>query len=211
MLARQDVLDAVDHVCSSHAVDGRRIYVCGVSGGGHMALIMAAEAPERWTAVSVWCPITDLAAFHRECLAMHSKAYRHIEKVAGGPPGSSPRVDAEIVYRSPVHHLASARELPIDINHGIDDGQPRGVGIQHSVWAFNAIASARGEEVFPETVLEALLKGRAATTPSESDAAYERPIYHRQAAGPSRITIFDGGHEDLPVSACTWLAEHAGA
>jgi acetyl esterase/lipase len=207
--ARQDVLDAVDHVCSAHAVDSRRIYVSGVSGGGHMALIMAAEAPQRWAAVSAWCPITDLAAFHRECLAMHSKAYRHVEKVAGGPPGSSSRADAEIMYRSPIHHLGTALPLPIDINHGIDDGQPRGVGIQHSVWAFNALAKALGEKGASEEALSALLRGRGAATPIESDPAYGRSIFFRRVAGPSRITIFDGGHEDLPASACAWLAEHA--
>ncbi|MCC6489842.1 MAG: prolyl oligopeptidase family serine peptidase [Candidatus Hydrogenedentes bacterium] len=210
-LARQDVLDAVNHICLTHAVDERRIYVCGVSGGGHMALIMAAEAPERWAAVSAWCPITDLAEFHRECIALHAKTYRHVEKVAGGPPGSSPRVDAEIAYRSPVHHLAKAQNLPVDINHGIDDGQPKGVGIQHSVWAFNALADALDVAPLPSDVLENLVKGRVAVTASQSDPAYERPIFYRQTAGPSRITIFDGGHEDLPASACAWLEQHARA
>jgi len=39
----QDVLDAVDHVTEKEdgRIDGRRIYVAGILGGGHMALLMA--------------------------------------------------------------------------------------------------------------------------------------------------------------------------
>lgn len=209
--ARQDVLDAVDFVCSSRAVDPGRIYLGGVSGGGHMALIMAAEAPERWAAVSSWCPITDLATFHRECVAMDAKAYRHVEKVAGGAPGSSPKVDAELRYRSPVFHLAKARLTPIEISHGIQDGQPRGIGIQHSVWAFNALAEAQNTASVSGEELEMLLSWQSRPLPGEEDKTYGRVVHFRRHAGRSRLTIFDGGHEDLPHAACAWLEQHARA
>jgi poly(3-hydroxybutyrate) depolymerase len=213
-LARQDVLDAVDWVHANYAVEPRRIYLGGCSGGGHIALIMAAEAPGRWAAVSAWCPITDLAAFHAECLAMDAKAYRHVEKVAGGAPGSSAEVDRELRYRSPVYHMAKAAKIPLDIAHGIHDGQPRGIGVQHSVWAFNALAEALGEPVVSETELELILARQISelsdrTDPTDrSDPTYERAIYYRRTAGQSRLTIFDGGHEDLPSAACAWLETH---
>ena len=213
--ARQDVLDAVDHVCAMHPVDPTRIYLGGCSGGGHMALIMAAEAPERWAAVSAWCSITDLAAFHAECLAMDAKAYRHVEKVAGGAPGSSLEIDRELRYRSPVFHMAKAAGVPIDIAHGIHDGQPRGIGIQHSVWAFNALAEALGGRAVSDEELQLLLARDLPGLPDRtdpadrSDSTWGRAIFFRRTAGPSRLTIFDGGHEDLPPAACTWLETHA--
>jgi predicted peptidase len=208
------VLDAVDWVHANHAVEPRRIYLGGCSGGGHMALIMATETPERWAAVSAWCAITDLVAFHAECLAMDAKAYRHVEKVAGGAPGSSAAVDRELHYRSPVFHMAKAADIPVDIAHGIHDGQPRGIGVQHSIWAFNALAEAMGEPAVSGTELELILARQISelsdrTDPTDrSDPTYDRAIYYRQTAGRSRLTIFDGGHEDLPTAACAWLETH---
>jgi len=206
-VARQDVLDAVAYVAQRCAVDDRRVYAGGVSGGGHMALVMAAEAPDVWAGVSAWCPVTDLAAFYHECYAQGAKAYRHIEKVCGGAPGASPKVDEELRYRSPLFHMTAAKDVPLDINHGVRDGQPRGIGVQHSVWAFNAIAEAHGETPVSNDLLDALRRPGVQPDAAGHDATYGRAIYLRRAAGPSRLTIFEGGHEDLPAAACVWLEQ----
>ncbi len=205
----------MDWACANHDVDENRIYVGGCSGGGHMALVMAGEAPDRWAAVSAWCSITDLAAFHAECKAMDAKAYRHVEKVAGGAPGSSSEVDSELHYRSPVFHMDKASGIPVDIAHGINDGQPRGIGVQHSVWAFNALAEALGAPRISDAELELILERKTRdltdlTDPTDrSDPSFDRAVYFRRNAGASRLTIFDGGHEDLPHVACAWFDRHA--
>ena len=206
-LARRDVIDAVDYVKQQHAVDQSRIYAGGVSGGAHMALVMAAEAPELWAGVSAWCAVTDLAKFYDECVAQHSKAYRHIIKVCGGAPGASPKVDEELRFRSPLFHLAKAKDVPLDINHGIRDGQPRGIGIQHSIWAYNVIAEARGDAVVPDAQIESLCRLENLSPDAAQDETYGRTVYLRRTSGPSRLTLFEGGHEDLPAAACVWL-EH---
>lgn len=46
--ARQDILDAIDHACTLWQVDRERIYLAGVSGGGHMSLLMAGHHPDRF-------------------------------------------------------------------------------------------------------------------------------------------------------------------
>lgn len=206
-LARQDVIDAVDFVRARCGVDERRIYVAGVSGGAHMALIMAADAPDLWAAVTAWCPVTDLAAFYRECVAQNAKVYRHIAKCCGGAPGSSPQVDRELRYRSPVHHMVKAKNVAIDINHGIRDGRPRGIGVQHSVWAFNALAAVLDGRGVDDSEL-ADLQNVDPPPVGGTDPVYGRAIYLRRTAGPSRLTIFDGGHEDLPAAGCAWLDAH---
>jgi dienelactone hydrolase len=206
--ARQDVLDAVNWVSANHAVDTRRVYAGGVSGGGHMTLAMAAEAPDRWAAVSAWCPISDLAAFYDECIKTDARAHRHIVRIAGGAPGSSPSVDVELRYRSPRYHLARAKDLPIDINHGIDDGCPKGIGVQHSLWAFNTLAYAHGVAGINDAELK-LLRDRKVVDSLGLDSDYGRALFLRRQAGPARVTIFEGGHEDLPRAACGWLAGHA--
>ena len=204
-LARQDVLDAITFAKERCAVDAEHLYAGGVSGGAHMALVMAAEAPEVWAGVSAWCAVTDLAAFYHECYAQGAKAYRHIVKVCGGVPGASPKVDEELRYRSPLFHMAKAKSVPLDINHGIRDGQPRGIGIQHSIWAFNAIAAALGEATVSAEQLDALCRATDLVPNPIQDDTYARTIYLRRNVGPSRLTIFEGGHEDLPAAACAWL------
>lgn len=41
-----------------------------------------------------------------------------------------------------------------------------------------------------------------------TDRAFGRVIFLRRFAGPSRITVFEGGHEWLPSAALAWLALH---
>ena len=206
--ARQDVLDAVAYMCGHYAVDRTRVYLAGESGGGHMAMVMAAHAPRVWAAVSAWCGISDLAAWHRESLAANRKYYKDIEAVVGGAPGSSAEVDAQLRYRSPVHHLANAKDLPLDISTGIHDGHTGSVPVHHTIDAFNVIAAARGEATVSEEEIRLLAEEKPLATSEEQDVAYGRAIHLRRYAGQSRVTVFEGGHEGLPGAACGWLAQH---
>lgn len=206
--ARRDILDTVDEVARRHAVDLNRIYIAGGSGGGHMTLVMAAHAPERWAGASAWGPITDVAAWHAETKAAGAKYYRDIEASCGGAPGVSRKQDVQYRYRSPVFQLAAAKELPIDISAGIHDGRTGGaVPIHHTIDAFNAIALARGDTPVSAEDAAKLSDGGSLDTPQEQDAAYGRTIHLRQRAGQSRVTIFEGGHEFMASAACDWLAQ----
>lgn len=210
--ARQDILDAVDHVCAAYAVDTRRVYLAGSSGGGHMTLVMAAHAPRRWTAVSSWCPITDLAAWHAESAASpvagRRKYAADIEAVVGGPPGSSRKVDRELRFRSPLFHLGRTRGLPIDVATGIHDGYTGSVPIHHTIKAFNAIARVYQAPAVTGRELATLSARQPLDTQEEQDPDFGREIYLRRYAGPSRVTLFEGGHEGIPGAACAWLARH---
>ncbi|MFO1440183.1 MAG: prolyl oligopeptidase family serine peptidase [Verrucomicrobiaceae bacterium] len=64
--AVQDVVEAVAWAKAQTEVDESRIYLIGVSGGGHMAMLMAGRHPELWAGVSAWCGIVDIAQWHRE-------------------------------------------------------------------------------------------------------------------------------------------------
>lgn len=209
MLARQDVLDAVDYVVEQYDVDTSRIYLAGVSGGGHMAMVIAAHAPERWAAVSAWAGISDLAAWHAETKAANRKYWRDIEAAVGGAPGDSPEVDAALRLRSPVRHLANAKDLPVEIATGIHDGHTGSVPIHHSINAFNAIARALDEPPVDAATIDRLSQKDYAGLPEFIDESYGRGIHLRQTAGASRVTIFEGGHEGIPEAAATWLAQHA--
>jgi dipeptidyl aminopeptidase/acylaminoacyl peptidase len=113
-LARQDVIDAVNWTIDKYAVDRDSIFLFGGSGGGHMALMMAAYAPQLWRAVSSWCPITDLADWHAE-----NKGYGpHIEACCGGTPDDKME---EYKDRSPSQYLDSLMPANLSIHHGRAD------------------------------------------------------------------------------------------
>jgi pimeloyl-ACP methyl ester carboxylesterase len=209
--ARQDILDAVEFVLKNYAVDETKIYLAGASGGGHMALVMAAHAPERWSAVTAWCPITDLAAWHAECTAAGLKYAADIEACCGGPPGVSPEVDKEYQFRSPIHGLAAAVNVPIDISTGIHDGHQGSVPIHHALDAFNVLARAAGEAAIDAATLEKLAQQEPPLVAGAfEDAAYGRAIHFRRTAGSARLTVFEGGHEALPGTASVWLTRVGG-
>ena len=208
-LARQDILDAVDCVLARHPVDENRVYLAGSSGGGHMAMVMAAHAPGRWAAVSAWCGISDLAAWHRETKAAGRKYWKDIEGAVGGAPGASAETDRALRYRSPVFHLQAARGLPVDFNAGVHDGHTGSVPIHHTIDAFNVVARARGDAPVPAEEIDRLSARKGLDKDAEPDPVYGRVIHYRRAAGPSRLTIFEGGHECIADAACAWLAGHA--
>ena len=216
-LAVQDVLDAVAYARQHARIDERRLYVLGGSGGGHMALVMAHRAPDLWAAVSAWVPVTDLAAWHAFCRE-HGYVYAdRIEKCLGGPPGDAVR-DVEYRERSPLFWLSAAATIPIDIQTGIHDGHDgRAIPIDHSLRAFNVLATANGHA---DAVIasdhaafltrEARVPERLAGEPVAEPGREHRVVFRRQA-GPVRLTLFDGGHVIDPPSALEWLAGHAKA
>lgn len=214
-LARRDVLDAVDYVKANYRVDGKRIYLAGVSGGGHMAMLMAGRHADRFSAVSAWVGISDLADWHR----FHTKGGKKgryaemIEASCGGPPGASKTVDAEYRARSPIHFLHRAVELPLDLNAGVRDGKDGSVPIHHTLRAFNTVAKAGRHGVVAESEMNHLWTHGSLARPRPSDEVvdetYDRKILLRRRAGPCRVTIFDGGHEARTKAAVAWLEKQS--
>ncbi|MES2736478.1 MAG: prolyl oligopeptidase family serine peptidase [Verrucomicrobiota bacterium] len=205
-LAVQDVVDAVAHLQKSGRVDASRIYLIGVSGGGHMAMQMAGRHPEIWAGVSAWCGISDIAAWHTEHLknGMPDNYARHIELALGGAPAG--KLLTEAAKRSPLTHLARAKGVPLDLNHGIHDGRLGSVPFRHSLLAFNQTAATP----LPVAEIQAYYETqqRPAGWPApETDPLYgPKPVLFRQVSGNTRVTLFEGGHEILYTPSLNWLA-----
>ena len=206
--ARQDILDVVEAAKAHVEVDPERIYLCGVSGGGHMALVMAAHSPQTWTAVSAWVGISDLAAWHGETQAAGRNYWQDVEASVGGAPGISAEVDEQLRLRSPIYFMANAVDVPLDINTGVHDGHNGSVPIHHSIDAFNVIAETLGLPGVSQSRINTLSQEWVPAESPVVDPHYERPIHLREVAGKARITVFEGGHDWLPPSACHWLAQH---
>jgi pimeloyl-ACP methyl ester carboxylesterase len=210
-LAVTDILDAVEFVRSHARVDNRRIYLVGVSGGGMAALQVVAKAPALWAGVSAWVPISDLAAWHAETKARHLYYTQQIEASCGGPPGTSAAVDFQYWNRSPLHFLAQASGVPLDLNAGIHDGHDGSVPISHSLRAFNVLA--RPSDRVPESVIAALVQNAQvpeALRSRGSDLTYgAKPVLFRRESGSVRVTLFEGSHEILHDAAFAWLEKQS--
>lgn len=210
-LAVQDVVDAVAYAKQHARVDESRIYLVGASGGGHMALMMAARAPQIWAGVSAWVPISDLGVWHAENVVSKRGYAKMMEQVCGGPPGR-PETDAQYKARSPLFLLPAAKGLALDINAGIHDGHTGSVPISHSLRAFNVLAEANGckakqvsdEDIAFMTSQEKVPASLAAER--EKDPERNRAVLFRRIAGPARITIFEGGHDQEIAAALNWLS-----
>lgn len=113
-LARQDIIDALDWTLKYYPLDEKNIFLIGGSGGGHMALMMAAYAPFRFRAISAWCPITDLAVWHGQ----NAGYAPHMEACCGGQPGVSSDIDGEYRQRSPLFQAAAMTSANLSVHHG---------------------------------------------------------------------------------------------
>jgi dipeptidyl aminopeptidase/acylaminoacyl peptidase len=206
--AVQDVVESVAWAKQQTAVDTSRIYLVGVSGGGHMAMHMAARHPEIWAGVSAWCGISDVAQWHADHVR-NGKPDRYatnIESALGRAPAKD---DPEAWKRSPLSSLKAATIVPLDINHGLHDGRKGSVPFTHSLHAFNAVVP--GKDRIPEDAIRSFYEavrlpaGLPAADPDPSYATW-KPVF-RKVSGNTRATIFEGGHEIVHQAALNWLAQ----
>ena len=206
-----DIVSIVEYMKKNYNVDEDRIYLIGCSGGGYATLLMAGRAPEIWAGVSAWVPISDIYAWWQERdqgSKKNSRYARNIETVIGGRPDKDPKLKEECVKRSALTYLANAKDLNIDINHGINDGRNGSVPFTHSLHAFNKLADSKDKISISE--IEEYYKTRKLPSPlkaAEADQLFaKKPTLFRRISGNARVTIFKGGHEIVHKPALNWLA-----
>ena len=120
--ARQDVVDAIEHLIANENVDESNIFLLGASGGGHMALMMAGMCPERFKAIGAFVPITDLTEWERQ----NDHYSSHILACCG----------EEMPARSPMTYLDNIAKANLKIFHGKWDSI---VPVSHSIELFRAM------------------------------------------------------------------------
>ena len=142
LLAKQDIIDAINHVVEKYPIDKESILLLGASGGGHMALLMAGYAPKLFRAIGSFVPISDLAKWHAE-----NKHYSaHIERCLGGAP--SEKTESEYKYRSPISYSSEIAESRLKIFTGKWDSS---VPCHHGLDMYNEIFKAKPDaEVYFE-------------------------------------------------------------
>ncbi len=208
-LVVSDLEDAVAFMKKNANIDPNRVYLAGGSGGGHCTLLMAGRRPDLWSAASAWCPISDVAAWHKECLGTrHGEYSRHIESSCGGDPAVCEKAAREARKRSPLAWLPNAAGVKLDISTGIHDGHTGSVPVSQAINAFNTLA-AEADRI-SEADIEYMVKNEKVpehiATPMDDPAFGGRRIYLRRVSGNVRLTLFEGGHDLLPFAAVDWLS-----
>lgn len=210
-----DLEDAVAFMKEKCNVDPNRIYLVGGSGGGHCSLLMAGRRPDLWTAVSSWCPISDIKAWHAQCSGTKEDGYaKHIESACGGDPAVSAEAAFQCKLRSPLTWLANARRtgVPVDINTGIHDGHTGSVPVSQAFNAYNLLADE--SDRFSAEEIDYIVKEEkipAGLEYKESDAAFKaHPVLLRRQSAAARMTLFEGSHNIFPAIAFEWLSRQVG-
>jgi esterase/lipase len=127
-----------------YRVDRRRVFACGLSMGGQEALVLAGMHPEKITAVFVFNPIVDLAAWHEELATSEIPEIREYNTAArianevGGLPSEVPEAYAQ---RSATHYVEGLRYVPTMIYWSEQDlVVPRQV-TRHTIPLYQAVKS----------------------------------------------------------------------
>ncbi len=125
--AKQDIKDAIDFLIENGEVDEQNVFLLGLSGGGHMALLMAGMCPEYFKAVAAFVPITDLTKW-----ANQNEGYKdHILACCNNSR-------QEMLNRSPVSYMHNIAKANLKIFHGKYDCV---VPVSHSIEFFNEMVS----------------------------------------------------------------------
>ena len=104
--AKQDIKDAIDYVIENEGVDRENVFLLGLSGGGHMALMMAGFCPEYFKAIGAYVPITDLKKWTEE----NPNYKQHVAACCG--------TEEEMLRRSPVSYIDTIARANLKIFHG---------------------------------------------------------------------------------------------
>ena len=129
--ARTDIKDAIDEVIKHYDVDGESVFLIGLSGGGHMAMLMAGFCPEYFRAVAAVVPISDLSRWCEE-----SPYYAtHVRACCGDDR-------EEMLRRSPVSYMAEIARANLKIFHGKYD---KTVPFTQSMSFYNAMLAKHPE------------------------------------------------------------------
>ena len=210
-LVVDDIISAVDFVKSQVKVDDQRIYLMGGSGGGHCTLLVSGRAADIWAATSAWCPISDVAAWHKQCKGKRYNCYaEHIEAACGGNPFEDENAMKEAVYRSPLTHLKGAENLIVDISTGIHDGHTGSVPVSQAINAYNLLAAP--EDRISEEDIKYICEKEEIPEylrwNSVDPAMGKNVVLLRSASRNVRITIFEGGHDLICAPGVEFLERH---
>ena len=189
-----------------------RVYLVGVSGGGHMAYCLLrwpAARPTGGPQSRPGCRSRDLAAWHAECRAA-GRPYaddleRSVRRRARRQPGRRCAISRPLAP-----HLSSSRHPHASRHQRRHPRRPHRGACRSATrcgrstpWPRRKIGSA----MRTSPTLSSRPPCRPDLQGEWLDPLYgDKRVLFRRASGNARVTIFDGGHEIIYEAALSWLA-----
>lgn len=194
-----DIDDAIAYGLGAGHVNPEQVFVVGFSGGAYAAIGMYARTRHRVHAFSVWSPISDVGAWHDELMMRGDvEVAQQVRQCTGGGETLN---SEEARSRSPLYWmLPEVPKARIEIFAGIDDGYTGPVPISHSIRFFNRLAQTYGAPNQLLTTGEiSVLLSRGLRASQDTREVGGRPLLFQRSAPFGSLTIFQGGHEMLPM------------
>ncbi len=202
----RDIDDALTYAINNANVDMTGIHVVGSSGGGYATLLAYMNSTVEIKTFSAWVAISDLVKWFYESEGRKSNYSKDISKVTGGwtdEKNYSVGLD-EAIQRSPYYMKTPVEKRKfskLNIYAGIHDGYTGSVPITHSLLFYNKVVKdfnpAEENALIPDQdILEMITSRNFRNKPGQSIG--NRLIhYEKSYKDRIKITIFEGGHEQL--------------
>lgn len=208
-----DIKDAIEYAIKNGNVDPADVHVIGVSGGGYATLFAYMRLDYPVKSFSAWAPISDIEAWYWESIGRRQKYADDIVAALGGTFD-----DTEARRRSPIFQdfpKEKRQNASLYIYEGIHDGYTGSVPITHSLNMYNRLAAelkykvtdldsigqlARldNDLVSANEIIDLLTKRTLPLSIQPEKDLFGRQVYLEKSVGTIHLTIFEGGHEQLP-------------
>jgi len=213
-LVVSDLADAIQYALKHSNADPDEVHIVGVSGGGFATLVAYMNLQYPVKSFSAWASISDLNAWYWECLGHKQKYAADIVQALST---DSVLNSEEALRRSPL-----MQKFPKDLRknaqlflyEGIRDGYEGSVPITQTINMYNRLVgeleygtsnldsillkSITDSNLVSEKETIRLLTLRVNPKPDKQSSLYDRNSYLSRAYANIRLTIFEGGHEQLP-------------
>lgn len=203
--ALTDLDEAIDWALAHLNVDRKRIYVIGHSGGGYATMAMYMKSRHAIASFSAWCGITDLAAWYSESSERKNK---YAAEILQCTDAGTTLDRAKALERSPLYWKTPVRKRKtsqLRIYAGIHDGHTGSVPISQSINFYNKLLTDFGvrdqSRYVSEQEAATMLQTQAFPTANPSKTIDNRAIHYQKTANRITLTLFEGGHEFLPIAA----------
>lgn len=209
-----DMEDAIQFALKQTNADPEDVHVVGVSGGGMATLSAFMNLKYPVKSFSAWAPISDLEAWYWESLGRRQK---YAADIISALSTDTILNREEAVRRSPLYQKFPTelrRNAKLYIYEGIHDGYAGSVPITHSINMYNRlvvelkyhgstpdeIASKANsdKDLVSDNEIINLLTKRIDPEADKKKTLFGRRIYLSREFENIQLTIFEGGHEQLP-------------
>ncbi|WP_281763644.1 SGNH/GDSL hydrolase family protein [Neptunitalea lumnitzerae] len=191
--------DAISYALAHTNANPKEVHIVGVSGGGYATLLAYMNIKYPVKSFSAWAPISDIEKWYWESVGRKQKYAADIEQALGGTFNAEAARERSPIWQQPLENLRANAILYI--YEGVHDGYTGSVPITHSINMYNKLVAdkkAPSEAVVTDEEIIELLATQYSVKVENYKPLFKRGVYLQKHYDNINLTIFEGGHEQLP-------------